>query len=150
MEANDPSMEKSLTTFSEFVQIAGQQPTRNELHKQAPLSEHNHHPFQSNCSRIPARCNPTGCGRKHPDEFEGCPPQKELLSEAIMEKTTEIRRRSAQKLQNAYRMVNQVYRRWGLDQLYPEGTQFSTRGDMLLTPNDFQCTRKRPPSGRFK
>jgi hypothetical protein len=54
-----------------------------------------------------------------------------------MEKTTEIRRRSDRKLQNAYRMVNQIYKRSGLDQLYPEGGPFSTRADLVLSPNDF-------------
>lgn len=45
-------------------------------------------------------------------------------------------------------MVNQIYKKSGLEELYPEGGPFSTRGEMELTSNDFQATRKTPNSIR--
>lgn len=38
MDPHDPSMEQSLTTFSEFVPVASSQSTRNELQKLTPFS----------------------------------------------------------------------------------------------------------------
>lgn len=61
MHNTEPSLEleKSLTTFSEFIPVAGQAPTRPELSKLVPFSEHNAQLCQPSNSKLSTRYNNT-------------------------------------------------------------------------------------------